>query len=212
MRKRLSLHTGLPWIQATRLRTIVRALALFEQLRVLERGTYLQSHAGQPQLHSGTLVRSGRSSSACICACEHARESPESAQAPVLELMILPRSSGFVFAMRVEWTALMIPETPFDAAPTVSWKSHWTCATKALRLTCRPKDVEQKGTTREKPGAAKCPIEATREKLCAHLGVSENRGPQNSTLNSRILSIRTPNKVPLIFGNSHLCQESSRLN
>ena len=34
------------------------------------------------------------------------------------------------------------------------------------------------------------------------VGVSEKRGPQNSTLNSRILSIRTQNKVPLISGNS----------
>ena len=30
-----------------------------------------------------------------------------------------------------------------------------------------------------------------------HLGVSENRGPQYSTLNSRILIIRTPKSVPL---------------
>ena len=30
------------------------------------------------------------------------------------------------------------------------------------------------------------------------------RRPQYSILNSRILIIRTPNKVPLIFGNSHL--------
>ena len=29
------------------------------------------------------------------------------------------------------------------------------------------------------------------------------RGPKYSTLNSRILIIRTPNKVPLIFGSSH---------
>ena len=36
------------------------------------------------------------------------------------------------------------------------------------------------------------------------MGVSENRGPQYSTLNSRILVIRTPNKVPLIFGNSRI--------
>ena len=36
-----------------------------------------------------------------------------------------------------------------------------------------------------------------------NLGVSENRGPSYSTLNNRILIIRTPNKVPLIFGNSH---------
>ena len=37
-----------------------------------------------------------------------------------------------------------------------------------------------------------------------YMGVSENRGPQYSTLNNRILIIRTPNKVPLIFGNSHM--------
>ena len=37
-----------------------------------------------------------------------------------------------------------------------------------------------------------------------HMGVSENRGAQYSTLNSRILITRTPNKVPLIFGNSHI--------
>ena len=35
--------------------------------------------------------------------------------------------------------------------------------------------------------------------------VSENRGPQYSTLNSKILIIRTPqNKVLPIFGNSHI--------
>ena len=33
---------------------------------------------------------------------------------------------------------------------------------------------------------------------CIHLGVSENRGPKYSTLNSRVLIIRTPNKIPLI--------------
>ena len=32
------------------------------------------------------------------------------------------------------------------------------------------------------------------------MGGSENRGPECSTLNSRILIIRIPNKVPLIFG------------
>ena len=37
-----------------------------------------------------------------------------------------------------------------------------------------------------------------------HMGVSENRGPLYSTLNSRILIIRTPNKERLIFGNSHV--------
>ena len=37
-----------------------------------------------------------------------------------------------------------------------------------------------------------------------HAGVSKNRGPQYSTLDSGILIIRTPNKVPLIFGNSHI--------
>ena len=34
------------------------------------------------------------------------------------------------------------------------------------------------------------------------MGVSENRGPYSSTLNSRILTTRTPKMVPLIFGNS----------
>ena len=37
-----------------------------------------------------------------------------------------------------------------------------------------------------------------------YIGVSENRGPWYSTLNSRILFIRTPKKVPLIFGNSRI--------
>ena len=37
-----------------------------------------------------------------------------------------------------------------------------------------------------------------------YMGVSENRGPKYSTLNSRILIVRTPNEVPLIFGNSHM--------
>ena len=37
-----------------------------------------------------------------------------------------------------------------------------------------------------------------------YMGVSEKRGPYYSTLNSRIHIIRTPNKVPLIFGNSHI--------
>ena len=36
------------------------------------------------------------------------------------------------------------------------------------------------------------------------MGVSENRGPKYSTLNSRILYKNPPNKVPLIFGNSHM--------
>ena len=36
------------------------------------------------------------------------------------------------------------------------------------------------------------------------MGVSENRGPYSRTLNSRIRIIRTPNKVPRIFGNSHI--------
>ena len=35
-------------------------------------------------------------------------------------------------------------------------------------------------------------------------GVSENRGSKYSTLNSRILMIRTPNKVPPILGNFHM--------
>ena len=34
------------------------------------------------------------------------------------------------------------------------------------------------------------------------MGVSENRGPQYSTLKSRILIIRTPNKVTLMFEKS----------
>ena len=37
-----------------------------------------------------------------------------------------------------------------------------------------------------------------------HLGVSENRGPQYSTLNSRILIIRIPKQSTLIFGKSHI--------
>ena len=36
------------------------------------------------------------------------------------------------------------------------------------------------------------------------MGVSENRGPEYSTLNSRILIIRTPKKGTLILGNSHI--------
>ena len=48
-----------------------------------------------------------------------------------------------------------------------------------------------------------------RERGCPHtmnpyVGVSENGGPQYSTLNSRILTMRTPNKVPLILGNFHM--------
>ena len=35
------------------------------------------------------------------------------------------------------------------------------------------------------------------------MGVSEKSGPSFNILNSRILLIRTPNKVPLIFGHSH---------
>ena len=41
------------------------------------------------------------------------------------------------------------------------------------------------------------------------LGVSKNRGPGYSTLNSRILIIRTPNKVPHIFGNPHFLSPES---
>ena len=37
-----------------------------------------------------------------------------------------------------------------------------------------------------------------------YLGVSENRGPEYSTLNSRMLIIRTPKQGTLIFGKSHL--------
>ena len=36
------------------------------------------------------------------------------------------------------------------------------------------------------------------------MGVSENRGSKYSTLNSRVLIIRAPNTVPLIFGNSQI--------
>ena len=39
------------------------------------------------------------------------------------------------------------------------------------------------------------------------MGVSENRGPKYSTLNSRILIIGTPNKVPLLFGSSHVATQ-----
>ena len=34
------------------------------------------------------------------------------------------------------------------------------------------------------------------------MGVSEDRGPEYGSLNSRIFIIRPPNKVPLIFENS----------
>ena len=38
-----------------------------------------------------------------------------------------------------------------------------------------------------------------------HMRVSENRRPQHSTLNSRILILRTPKiRHPLIFGKSHI--------
>ena len=44
-----------------------------------------------------------------------------------------------------------------------------------------------------------------RENASIHMGVSKNTGPSYSTLNSRILIIRTPKKkVPLIFGKSHM--------
>ena len=43
-------------------------------------------------------------------------------------------------------------------------------------------------------------IETHRDPSFCYMGISENRGPKYSTLNSRILIIRTPNKVPLIFG------------
>ena len=36
------------------------------------------------------------------------------------------------------------------------------------------------------------------------MGVSENRGPEYSTLNSRILITRTPKQGTLIFGKSHI--------
>ena len=38
----------------------------------------------------------------------------------------------------------------------------------------------------------------------AHVGASENRGPQYSTLNSRILIIRTPKTGTPNFANSHV--------
>ena len=38
----------------------------------------------------------------------------------------------------------------------------------------------------------------------SQMGVSANRGPQYSTLNSRSLITRPPNKVPLIFRNSQM--------
>ena len=44
------------------------------------------------------------------------------------------------------------------------------------------------------------------------MGVSENGGPYYSTLDSRILIIRTPNKVPLIFGNSQMAPPERSLN
>ena len=36
------------------------------------------------------------------------------------------------------------------------------------------------------------------------MGVSENRDPNIVPLNSRILTIRTPNKAPPIFGNPRI--------
>ena len=39
------------------------------------------------------------------------------------------------------------------------------------------------------------------------MGVSENRGPQYGTLNSRILIIRTTKEVSLIFRNSRILKE-----
>ena len=42
-----------------------------------------------------------------------------------------------------------------------------------------------------------------------YLGVAENRGPYYSTLNSRILILGPQNRVPLIFGNSHLLRGST---
>ena len=45
------------------------------------------------------------------------------------------------------------------------------------------------------------------------MGVSENAGSKYSTLNSRILVYKDPqNKVPLIFGNSHMGRFLSKLN
>ena len=42
------------------------------------------------------------------------------------------------------------------------------------------------------------------------MGVSENRGPKHSTLNSRILVIRTPKQGTPIFGNSHMGAQKGR--
>ena len=38
------------------------------------------------------------------------------------------------------------------------------------------------------------------------MGVSENRGPEYSTPNSRILITRTPKKVTLVFGNFQILE------
>ena len=42
------------------------------------------------------------------------------------------------------------------------------------------------------------------------MGVSENRGPKYSTLNSRILILRTPKEGTLIFGKSHVAAQWPR--
>ena len=42
------------------------------------------------------------------------------------------------------------------------------------------------------------------------MGVSENRGPKYSTLNSRTLIIGPQKEVPLVFGNSHMGSRFSK--
>ena len=44
------------------------------------------------------------------------------------------------------------------------------------------------------------------------MGVSENRGPEYSTSNSRILIIRTPKQNTLIFGKTHISKGSMYLS
>ena len=43
----------------------------------------------------------------------------------------------------------------------------------------------------------------------SQMGGSKNVGPKYSTLNSRILILRTPKKVPLIFGNFQIHKTES---
>ena len=51
-------------------------------------------------------------------------------------------------------------------------------------------------------GPAETLVELLNTLNTPYMGVSESRGPQYSTLNSRILIVRTQKKVPLIFGTS----------